>query len=1179
MMVEGPRILIIDDSLTVRMDLGEALTDAGLDNRAVSTLQEARHALLNGEFRLLILDVHLPDGDGIAFLQELRQEPRFAELKVMLLSTENEVGERIRGLRTGADEYLGKPYDTAQVCDRAADFLREPSEQTDSDPRPLVLLIEDSDTFRHATEEALTDAGFRVITADNGEDGLRMAARRRPAAVVVDGQLPGIDGATVVRRLRVHPELRATALVLLTGTVGAVSEVEGLDAGADAYLQKSDSFDLLLARLSALLRNAAARKAAADANKVQPRRVLAVDDSPTFLNALADDLRTDGYDVATASSGEEALRYLEQQSVDAVLLDLMMPGLSGLDVCRLIKRNTELRETPVMILTGTQEQDAVIAGLNAGADDYIVKSSDLDVLRSRLAAQLRRKQFEDEARRNERRRHRQTVELAERRAAEALADARARLLADLETKNRELEQARAQAEEASRFKSDFLATMSHEIRTPMNAILGFTELLVDEETDPAKQEMLRIIRTAGVSLLNLINDILDFSKIEAGKLQLSPQAFDVAALLQRVADLFALKAREKQLTLSVELDDALPRHLIGDDQRLFQVITNLVGNAIKFTEQGQIVLSAGFAAGRFQLEICDSGIGMSETQQQRLFQPFEQADRSTTRKYGGTGLGLAICKNLIELMDGVIDVRSALGQGSVFRLDIPLPIASAAQVGELEGAEQRMPRGRVSLLLEQAAERAPLLERLREWRFVAQSHPLQPDPLPVLSRNPPDALLFDAGLLQQALSHSLRQARLLNNIPWLWLYGRPYDDLALVDGWLMEAEDGALSWARRLLGRLVDPGQGSALLIGPSPALSGTDHDHQAFTALLSPWLQLSLAGRAPAASAPDFLLLSAAGPELQAWMPQLVTWLQGEAPPQLLATPEAAAQLARALGTATTARRENGGGRERIAQALRRQARRAARGELLIKQWRDSQPMPELVQLVENGISRLLRAVEEIAQLLNQGGSAVDLHRAAHSLKGWVGTLRMEQVYQPAERIDTLACTEPVDWLAIGQQALQIFFHTDCISRRYLEQGSQPADAGDYAAPSRECRVLVVEDNEMNQQLMHRLLSKFGFAHDVAENGAVGLQRLRQAHYDLVLLDMEMPVMDGRQAIREIRADPVLSDLPVIALTAHAVAGAAQSFIDAGCNDYLSKPIDADLLMLKVQEWTQESHRPGPPE
>ena len=232
---------------------------------------------------------------------------------------------------------------------------------------------------------------------------------------------------------------------------------------------------------------------------------------------------------------------------------------------------------------------------------------------------------------------------------------------------------------------------------------------------------------------------------------------------------------------------------------------------------------------------------------------------------------------------------------------------------------------------------------------------------------------------------------------------------------------------------------------------------------------------------------------------------------------------------------------------------------------------MPELVQLVDNGVSRMLRAVEEIAELLRNGADSLHLHRAAHSLKGWVGTLRMEQVYQPVERIDGMACAESTDWLAIGQQALQIFFHTDCISRRYLDGG---AERGPRPAARNQYRVLLVEDNEMNQQLMHRLLTKFGFDHDMADNGEQGLQRLRDGRYDLVLLDMEMPVMDGRQAIRAIRADPELAGLPVIALTAHAVAGAAQGFIEAGCNDYVSKPIDADLLLLKLQQWTSGNQR-----
>ncbi|MCK7593358.1 response regulator [Pseudomarimonas salicorniae] len=1152
------QVLIVDDSLTVRMDLEEVLGEVGIEVESAATLAEARRLLESGRHRLLILDIHLPDGDGIEFLEALRESPRHAGLKVMLLSTENEVGERLRGLRTGADEYLGKPYDPGAVCRSVASFLRQ-AEGAGEAPRHTILLVEDSDTFRHATQEALEAAGYRVLTAPSGEEGLRVALRQRPDAIVIDGVLPGMDGASLVQRMRVHPDLRTTALLLLTGTVGAVGEVEGLSLGADAYLSKGDNFDLLLARLSALLRSSA-RGAAQSAAPVHAKRVLAVDDSPTFLNTLADELRTDGYDVATAESGEAALRYLETEQVDAILLDLNMPGMSGLEVCRRIREDVGTRDTPVLILTGTQEHDSVIAGLNAGADDYIVKAADLDLLRSRLSAQLRRRQFEDEVRRSERERHQQVFELARHKAAQQLAEARAVLLADLEQKNRELEAARSQAEEASRFKSDFLAAMSHEIRTPMNAILGFTDLLFDDETDPGRRDMLRIVRSASMTLLNLINDILDFSKIEAGKLQLSPAPFAPAELFQRAAELFALKAQEKHLELSVVVEKGVPEHLVADDQRLFQVITNLVSNALKFTEQGQVTLRARYEEGELVVEVRDSGIGISEEQQKRLFAPFEQADRSTTRRYGGTGLGLAICRNLADLMGGRISAQSQLGEGSTFELRVPVGIPDAAAISELRAARVRAPRGRLAVLGGDIGLRAARVASLREAGFHAEAFDLRPAFAADLEAAAVDLLLIEGRDCAEVEARLVGAAAWLVQLPRLLLHSVDGERTHTLPFLPLDAASGPLQAARVLLG----------LCAGERPLRAMVIHAGGEWLSVLGDALggfAVDLVGvealpdGAPALL-PDVLMFApgVSGSALGAALAQ--PWTDSDPGPLLMATPEDVTSACAAYPVI----RDDGEAwldRERMARPLRQRARRDARGEALIRQWRDAQPMPELAQLVGNGISRLLVAVDEIVDLAARGEDAAALHRAAHSLKGWAGTLRMDQIYEPAVAIDTLASTEAPDRAALHREVLRLCAVSDLISRRYL--GGVVASAGQPVGAAK-LEVLVVEDNPMNQQYMEKLLARHLIRCDIAGNGREALDRLAVTRYDVILLDMEMPVMDGRETIRAIRADPALAGHHVIALTAHAIDGAARKFIEAGCDDYLAKPVDADLLLAKLR-------------
>ncbi len=245
--------------------------------------------------------------------------------------------------------------------------------------------------------------------------------------------------------------------------------------------------------------------------------------------------------------------------------------------------------------------------------------------------------------------------------------------------NEELRAAVQAAEQANRAKSEFLSNMSHEIRTPMNAIIGMTTIAKSAPEPERKDYCLRKIETASVHLLGIINDILDMSKIEASKLELSPIAFRFADMAQEAAGIIKPKADEKRQTLSVRIDEKIPDRLIGDDQRLRQVITNLLGNASKFTpEEGSIDLSArllheenGLCA--IRVEVRDSGIGISQEQQARLFNSFEQAENSTSRKFGGTGLGLAIAKSIVAMMGGDIQVESELGKGSLFSFTVALP--------------------------------------------------------------------------------------------------------------------------------------------------------------------------------------------------------------------------------------------------------------------------------------------------------------------------------------------------------------------------------------------------------------------------------------------------------------------------------------------------------------------------
>jgi signal transduction histidine kinase/CheY-like chemotaxis protein len=260
---------------------------------------------------------------------------------------------------------------------------------------------------------------------------------------------------------------------------------------------------------------------------------------------------------------------------------------------------------------------------------------------------------------------------------------------------REQESRLARAESAA--KSEFLARMSHEIRTPLNAMLGVTQLMDAGGADPARREQLGILRSSGEQLMNIINDILDYSKIASGKLELEQVPFHLPSLLQETADLFALQARQKELDFEIRYDPALPAWVHGDPTRFRQILLNLLGNAVKFTESGGISLrvevfntdQANQALCRFLVE--DSGIGMTPEQVGHLFSSFRQADASITRRYGGTGLGLAISKQLADLMQADLAVKSTPGQGSVFALSLTFPVISQPAASPGNPAPGRLP--------------------------------------------------------------------------------------------------------------------------------------------------------------------------------------------------------------------------------------------------------------------------------------------------------------------------------------------------------------------------------------------------------------------------------------------------------------------------------------------------------
>ena len=365
-------------------------------------------------------------------------------------------------------------------------------------------------------------------------------------------------------------------------------------------------------------------------------------------------------------SYESALEAIEQNQHDIYLFDYHLGHSDGLALMReALARGCK---APIILLTGNDDWETDVEAMKAGAADYLVKGHlDARLLERSIRYALERKRAQEEL-----------VEYAH----------------EIERKNRDLAQAVQVSQEATKLKSQFLANVSHEIRTPMNGVLGMTELLLDSELTAEQRDYAETAFRSAEALLDIIDSILDLSKIEAGKLQLEALDFSPAEVLHDVLKLVSGRARSKGLTVTAEVSEEAHGQLRGDPVRLRQVLLNLVANAIKFTEDGEVSVQVGVAESsehhvQLLFEVRDTGIGLTAEAQARLFQPFVQADGSITRKYGGTGLGLAICKQLIEMMDGRVGVDSQPEQGSRFwftarfqRARASRPTAAPAELAE-----------------------------------------------------------------------------------------------------------------------------------------------------------------------------------------------------------------------------------------------------------------------------------------------------------------------------------------------------------------------------------------------------------------------------------------------------------------------------------------------------------------
>jgi signal transduction histidine kinase/two-component SAPR family response regulator/HPt (histidine-containing phosphotransfer) domain-containing protein len=423
-------------------------------------------------------------------------------------------------------------------------------------------------------------------------------------------------------------------------------------------------------------------------------QVLVVSTDSSLPEMLTNSIQAGNIVLHLAQSSLETFALMRETNMDLVLVDLTTPDNAGMEILRLLNRNPPPYAFALIGITGVGDVHRQLKAFELGATECFTKPLD-PVFPTRLTAHLNLKHQRDET----------------------------------DKRQGKLSEALLQAESNSRAKSEFLAAMSHEIRTPMNGVIAMVSLLLETPLTHEQRGYLETINTSSESLLTIINDILDFSKIEAGKMQLDPRPFDLRACVDETVDLLSARAAEKSLDLMSELDDTIPTQVDGDSQRLRQVLANLLSNAIKFTENGNIrvrvkllgvkpAMAQGHCQMQLHFSVQDTGIGIQPDRLARLFQPFTQADASTSRRYGGTGLGLAISKRLIEMMGGKMWAESIPNHGSTFHFVVTVQAELNATPYPLATRQARLADLRVLVVDDNSGVREILANTLTKWGMV-----------------------------------------------------------------------------------------------------------------------------------------------------------------------------------------------------------------------------------------------------------------------------------------------------------------------------------------------------------------------------------------------------------------------------------------------------------------------------
>lgn len=646
--------------------------------------------------------------------------------------------------------------------------------------------------------------------------------------------------------------------------------------------------------------------------------ILVIDDNENDLREFENTLKKHECNIITASSGEEALAISRNTELAVMVIDVQMPGMDGYETAGALKTIEKNINIPIIFVSDNKSDRTMMSkGYEAGAFDYLIKPVDPSILGHKIQVFLKLYEYEDELKNR----------LSE---LEHKNEEMSGLNKQINDYARQLELKTHEAEKANKAKTMFLANISHEIRTPMNAILGFTDILHEDEFDLVKKGKLAIIKQSGEFLLNLINDILDLSKIEAGKLEVVNSEFSLFKLFEEMYFLFNENAKRKNLTFSIDMEDSVPEFVFGDERYLKQVIMNLIGNSFKFTEKGGIKVVCRYVEGEAHITVYDTGIGITQNDLKKIFDAFKQVNENKTSQYKGTGLGLTISKCLIELMGGSLTVESTPGKGSTFGIGLPLKI----------------------------------VDRKSLKKFTP---------------------------------------------------GEPRDNEGMVQNWIDQFKN--------------------------EPLLKNI---------------------------------------------------------------------LLRAIRS-----------------------------------------MPPRIKALEDSIKS--NNIKEIEFL-------------SHTIKGFSGSVKMNEICDLARKMEKESKNLNTDINLINSFFQQMKEVVESIPERFKTETGQEVTADKNLKKTKsQLKILVAEDDDVNQEIIKAFLYRMGFICDIASNGQIVLNMLKEKNYDILLLDIGMPVMDGMETIKFIRGHDEYKSLRVIALTAYSMKGDREKFLAEGFDDYISKPVDRNRLWEKI--------------